>query len=258
MVDDLYNAEMAAQQERLAKTPDMLRQRAMLVSALSPEAGEDILELGAGNGILLRDLVEKVGADARIVGIDGSEAIVGTARRICPDADFVLGDAQELPFESESFDAVVAAQIFCFLQDPDRSLSEVRRVLRPGGRLVILDTDWATLVWNSRDPDLMKRVMAAYTGLYADPHLPRSLEEKMIRAGFADVGLQSFVILNTTFDENTYARQTAHFATSLMEGSRDFTEEEVRGWLGDLEELARTGRFFFSLNRYIASGVRPA
>lgn len=61
MSNDFYDSEMVSQQERLAKTPDMVRQREMLLRALSPRQGEAILELGSGNGILARDRVGRLG-----------------------------------------------------------------------------------------------------------------------------------------------------------------------------------------------------
>ena len=57
-MSDFYNAEMAAQQERMARTKDMVRQRSEHMRFLSPKPGEQILELGSGNGIFARDLVE--------------------------------------------------------------------------------------------------------------------------------------------------------------------------------------------------------
>ena len=89
-----------------------------------------------------------------------SEAILETARHICPDGEFVQGDAQDLPFEDGTFDAIAAAQLFCFLGDVERALLEAYRVLKPGGRIVILDTDWDTLIWRNNIPDLMTRLLA--------------------------------------------------------------------------------------------------
>ncbi len=148
-MSDFYNAEMAAQQERMARTKDMVRQRSEHMRFLSPKPGEQILELGSGNGIFARDLVESVGSEGHVIGLDFSEAILETARHICPDGEFVQGDAQDLPFEDGTFDAIAAAQLFCFLGDVERALLEAYRVLKPGGRIVILDTDWDTLIWRN-------------------------------------------------------------------------------------------------------------
>ena len=253
MASDFYNAEMAAKQEQMARTEDMVRQRSEIMRVLSPSKAEVILELGSGNGILARDMVNAVGPKGRVVGLDSSEAILEMARHLCPEGEFLLGDAQNLPFENGSFDAIVAAQLFCFLDDVDCALTEAFRVLKPGGRIVILDTDWETLVWRSSDPALMKRVMTTYQAVYADARLPRSLPMRLALAGFSSISAESFVVLNTSFGEDTYARQSAGFATSIMESSSAFSPQEQVAWMEDQQELARTGGFFFSLNRYLIS-----
>lgn len=256
MSSGFYSAEMAAKQEQMARTKDMVRQRAEILRLLSPGPGEVILEIGSGNGILVRELIEAVGPGGRVVGLDASEAILDMARHLCPDGEFLLGDALNLPFEDKAFDAAVTAQVLCFLDDVDRAIAEAYRVLKPGGRLVVLDTDWDTLVWKSDDRELMERVMQEYQAVYADAHLPGSMPSRLRRAGFSKIEMESFVVLNTSFGADTYARQSAEFATSIMESSPDFTLEEQIAWLDGQEGLARTGEFFFSLNRYLIAAQK--
>ena len=255
-MSDFYNEEMAAQQERMARTKDMVHQRSEQMRILSPKTGEHILELGSGNGIFARELVECLGLDGRVVGLDSSEAINGMAQHFCPQGEFVLGDAQSLPFDDGTFDAVVAAQLFCFLDDVDQAMKEAFRVLRSGGRIVILDTDWDTLVWRNNTPDLMARMLDAYKAVYADAHLPKSLPQRLIRSGFSNIKSESFVVLNTDFGDDTYAKQTAGFATAIMEGSPEFSSEDQMNWLEDQNLLGQSEAFFFSLNRYILSGIK--
>lgn len=256
MASDFYDAEMAAKQEQMARTEEMVRQRSEIMRVLSPGQAEVILELGSGNGILARDMLNAVGSEGRVVGLDSSETILEMARHICREGEFLLGDAQDLPFEDGTFDAIVAAQLFCFLDDVDCALTEAFRVLKPGGRIVILGTDWETLVWTSSDPTLMKRVMTTYQAVYADARLPRSLPMRLALAGFSSISAEGFVVLNTSFGEDTYARQSAGFATSIMDSSSEFSSQEQAAWLEDQQELARTGGFFFSLNRYLISAHR--
>jgi SAM-dependent methyltransferase len=92
----------------------------------------DVLEVGPGPGELSERISHELGAN--VVAVDVSPRMVELTRARGVDAR--VGDVQELPFETESFDLVVAAWVLFHPADLDRALAEIARVLRPGGRLV--------------------------------------------------------------------------------------------------------------------------
>lgn len=99
--------------------------------------GGDILEVGVGTGLNLRHY----GPTARVTGIDLEAALLRAAgpRARCRGYRLERADAQALPFRDASFDTVVSAMVFCSLPRPALALAEIRRVLRPGGRLHLLE-----------------------------------------------------------------------------------------------------------------------
>src|SRR5690242_4370002 len=140
--------------------------------------GESVLDIGSGPGLLACEMAAEVGAAGSVDGVDPSESMLVLARDRRPpkgaaEIRFVAGDACALPFREETFDAAVATQVYEYVQDIPAALGEVFRVLRPGGRLLVLDTDWASIVWHSRDTERMRRVLAAWEEHLVDPHLPR-------------------------------------------------------------------------------------
>ena len=182
--------------------------------------------------------------------------MVAMARALCPGGRFVQGDAADLPFEDASFDVVTAAQLLCFLPNPDRALAEMRRVLRPGGRVVILDTDWGSLVWNSNIPGIMERAIDAYTRPYADAHVPRTLKRRLEAAGFHVTGCGTLTVLNWTPGPDNYAALTTSFLESISATSEDFSETDWNAWVADQKAITEAGEYMFSLNRYIFSATR--
>jgi len=117
------------------------RERAVDRAQVGP--GSDALDLCTGTGDLALALRRRIGADGRVVGSDFSEAMLELARRKSGEeglpVEFGWADALELPYGDASFDAVTIGFGARNLADLDRGLSEMARVLRPGGRLVILE-----------------------------------------------------------------------------------------------------------------------
>jgi len=101
-------------------------------AAIAP--GERVLDLacGTGNAALLA-----AAAGARVTGLDSAPRLVEVARERVPDAEFVVGDALDLPFDDGAFDAVLSVFGVIFVPDPARAIAEIVRVLAPGGRALL-------------------------------------------------------------------------------------------------------------------------
>ena len=159
-----YDAELARRQNLFATSPDMIAQRRVIRRNLGLKPGERVLEIGSGNGVLSAEMGIEVGTTGSVVAADISPAMVAFARSAFPahpNLSFLEADAAELPFADGTFDVATGAQCLCLVRDVDDVLAEIWRVLRPGGRFTLLETDWETLVWNSRNLVSMERVMNA-------------------------------------------------------------------------------------------------
>lgn len=103
----------------------------------------DVLDVGCGTGAIALLLAEM---GHRVTGLDISEAMLEKAReKATPldlSAEFKCGDAEELPFEDGTFDAVVGRHVLWTLPNPEKAVAEWERVLRPGGRVIIIDGNW--------------------------------------------------------------------------------------------------------------------
>jgi ubiquinone/menaquinone biosynthesis C-methylase UbiE len=257
MEKQFYDEDMARQQEKLAATSDMVTQRRFMLNQLRLKEGERVLDIGSGNGILAREMLEVVGESGHVCGVDSAEPMVSMATALCPNGQFLQGDATALPVEDSSFDVVTASQLLCFVSAADMALSEMFRALKPGGRLVILESDWGSLVWNCSDRSLMDRVFRLMTGVYADAHVPRTLSRRLTAAGFQITSRRSFSVINWEPGKNTYAKQLLGFIRQMMEASDDFTKDDWEAWSEDQKATAEAGEFMFSVNRYIFSAVKP-
>jgi SAM-dependent methyltransferase len=117
-----------------------------IIEAAGVGDGDSVLEVGCGTGVLAREVIKKVGSTGSVTGLDLSESMLEVARNICPDAHFQQGNATDLPFDDESFDVAIASFVLMFVPDPVQAVSELWRVLKPGGRMII--TVWEGLEQN--------------------------------------------------------------------------------------------------------------
>jgi demethylmenaquinone methyltransferase / 2-methoxy-6-polyprenyl-1,4-benzoquinol methylase len=101
--------------------------------------GDRALDVAAGTGDLTMELARRVGPEGDVVGCDFSPGMLELARRKAPEPRFVQGDALDLPFDDDAFDAATVGFGARNFSDLERGLRELARVVRPGGRVVVLD-----------------------------------------------------------------------------------------------------------------------
>jgi SAM-dependent methyltransferase len=109
-----------------------------LLDATGVRAGQRVLDVACGTGVVARLAAERVGAAGSVVGVDLSEAMLAVARRLRPDLEWRRGDAGNLPCDSADFDVVVSQMAMMFFPDPVATLRELRRVVRPHGTIGVL------------------------------------------------------------------------------------------------------------------------
>ena len=235
------------------------RRRTRLLDVLALQPGEHVLDVGSGPGHYAFAMASAVGDTGRVAGFDIAKDSLETAQRRCAglaNVSFHLGDAVDLPFDAATFDAVLSTQTFEYLPNVGAALGEIARVLKPGGRVLIHDTEWDALTWHSTDRARMHRIMAVWDKHLADPHLPQTLGAKLTAAGFTGVGVETLVHVETTYDPASMSAIVIKFVAGYVT-SHGIPESEASAWADDLRALGSTGDYFFSSNEYIFTGIKP-
>lgn len=253
-----YDAAQTAHQSRVTDLPAKQADRSLIVEMLAPKPGEALLDIGCGDGALVAALAQAVEASGIVHGLDSSRDALPLARARCPAGCFHLGDATALPFDDGTLDGVTASQVLCFVPDVDKALAELARVLRPGGRAVILDTDWDTLAWAAGDRALMARAIARFTASYADPHVPRRLTQRLQDAGLQVTARQARTIVDFDRSPDTLAALASDFLKMLATNDSDrespFSSQwslaDWHAWEADQQATDAAGHFLFSLTRF--------
>ena len=124
--------------------------------------GQRLLDVGCGLGAAALALADELGSDGEMVGIDASAEMIAGARSRARTARcrvrFIIGDALQLDEPNCTFDTVRSERTLQWLTDPKAAVAEMARVLRPGGLLSLIETDWSTFDIDVGDGDLAKRV----------------------------------------------------------------------------------------------------
>jgi demethylmenaquinone methyltransferase / 2-methoxy-6-polyprenyl-1,4-benzoquinol methylase len=172
------------------------RERAADLAHLEP--GDRALDVATGTGDLAIALKRRVGPDGEIVGSDFSEPMLELARAKAADVEFEHGNALDLPYDDGSFDAATVGFGARNFADLARGLSEMVRVVRPGGRVVVLEfttperppLSWFFRIWFDRLVPLLGRVAGdpdAYS--YLPDSVRRFPDARGVAAAMTAVGL---------------------------------------------------------------------
>lgn len=161
------------------------------------QAGQHVLDVACGTGILARTLAERVGKTGSVIGLDINEGMLAVARRKAPQIEWQKGTVDDLPFDDASFDAVVSQFALMFFENRPHAVQEMMRVLKPGGYLAIA-------VWDSLENtpgyaamvDLLKRLFDETTAnKLRAPYIlgdAAKLRQIMADAGVTDAHIKSY------------------------------------------------------------------
>ncbi len=232
----------ASEQERLAALNRMTNAPFLDFLGLAPT--EEVLEVGSGLGLLASEAAARV-PGGRVTGVEYSGAQLGAAVEPPANARFVQGDAHNLPFPADSFDVVYCRYVLEHVADPGRVVGEMRRVARPGGRVLVQENN---IEINRFDPPCpaFDRVWGRFAELQAmlggDALIGRRLYRLFKGAGLRRVELSvqpevhwsaspGFVPWVTNLIGNVRSGEKALVERGLV--SRD----DIRGAIAELQDL---------------------
>lgn len=189
-----------AEAARLRRQSDELRSHSVaLLDRVGVRRGGKAIDLGCGPSGILELLCDRVGPDGRVVGVDRDPALVALAHALVRErglanVDIMEADARGTGLPASSFDLVHARTLLINVPDPDSVVSEMTRLVRPGGWVVGMEPDGAGEVYHPPNP-VMDRLHDIFASTYrqdgADPLIGRRVPELFRAAGLTDVGVEA-------------------------------------------------------------------
>jgi ubiquinone/menaquinone biosynthesis C-methylase UbiE len=236
--------------------PSVVRMRDWAEAMLAPGPGETAVDVGSGAGAQVRRYAELVGEAGRAVGVEPHDGLraVAVERAEGTRATYVVGEATALPFEDGTVDVLSCERVFQHLHDPDGAVAEIARVLKPGGRVVLIDSDWGSMVVTPGDPDVLRRANDHRFSRTPNPFAGRLFQRQLLRAGLVvdpDIAATAVVPPGGAMLMLLQAGLTEAVAGGAV------TEDEAGQLMADMRAAVATGEAFVGVTMYGVAARKP-
>jgi SAM-dependent methyltransferase len=229
-----------------------------LAAALPDPQPQVVADLGCGGGRTLLALRERFGPDLELIGVERHQPEL--IAELADDAKLrtVVADLNKpLPFEDASLGAAVCHNTLEAPPSTEAFLAEVARVLVPGGHFLLGHTDLDTVVFNSAELDLTRRLVHAFADTQeewmdsADGTIGRKLLSIANRSEFQVVDVLAWVEIDTAFAEGEVAdRAVRRIKDAVRRDHHHDLASQLEAWVEDQRVRAAQGEFLFSVNDY--------
>lgn len=254
-----YNEQLARETERGYLMPEIVNQRVRTMARLQLQAGERVLDLGCGMGLLTHDLALAVGEPGRVTAIDISQPMIQLAQNRCehlPQVELRVGSVEQLPDSDSSYDAITCTQLLLYIPDVAQVLGEMYRVLRPGGRVAIIETDWRGVLFNTMDEDFTRQLFEQWEASIPSPFLPGRLRQLLHQTGLHNIRVEAIPIVNTSYHPDNYSAGMATYMLRTAVKNGTVSPEQADAFLADLQARSKTNDYFFCVNRFLFTAVK--
>jgi ubiquinone/menaquinone biosynthesis C-methylase UbiE len=241
------------------REPGTVRARDAGHRLLDARPGMRVLDVGCGIGTAAIDLACLVEPGGSLVGIDISETMLdiarGKASGVGAPVEFLQRDASSTGFDDNSFDAARSERVFQHIADPEAPLAEMIRVVRPGGRIVVVDTDWDTFAIDLADAELVKKLRASTVQGFVSATVGRRLFGMFQRAGLQDVQVEPVPVTMTKATIGDTGLRPGDVLVQRAVESGGLTAAEGDAITQQMKEADEQGTLFVGFTMYAVGGT---
>jgi ubiquinone/menaquinone biosynthesis C-methylase UbiE len=261
--------------EGLHALTDVRAYKSRTLDRLQLSTGVTVLDVGCGAGEDSLALAHAVGSTGRVLAVDLSQTMLREVHQkrtkrtssvathgddsepaTAPAAiDATCASVLALPFENASVDRCRADRVLQHVSDAARAIGEMTRVLRPGGILLVCDTDWDTLVVDHPDRDTTRAVLRWCAQAMTNGAIGRALARHCLDAGLRNVGVDAMTMI---FRDLELADAVVGLRRAVLALAQhpEADLDALASWLTELEDLQRRGRCFCAVTGFAAWGTR--
>ncbi|MFE4581513.1 methyltransferase domain-containing protein [Streptomyces chartreusis] len=241
--------------DEIEKIPQIKKYRKKSYDFLEPLTGKSFLDAGCGSGSALCELASLGGNTSQMHGLDIRRGLLEEAARRAETARVKIrltqGSVADLPFDSENFDGIRCERTVSHLQSPIAVIKEFVRVLKPAGKLVVIDVDADTAFISPGNLNVTRRMVSSLADNGMSLTVGRDLPGLFKMCGLVDISAESFVI------PHSYELFKSLYEKTVLEAiSREGSASEVGVWWEALKEADDAGLFFMGVTATLVSGTK--
>ena len=235
-----------------------IKQRSYALMQIQP--GHKVMDLGCGPGTDTIPLAPFAGVNGQVIGADYDEAMITEATQRSEQAGVNTwvrherADAMSLPFETDYFDSCRSERLFQHLSNPAQALSEMVRVTKSGGWVVVLDTDWGSLSTDSDETDIERRLVRFLAESFLhNGYSGRKLYRLFKQQNLVDISFEVFPVATPNYALARHGTQAERIEQEALKAGV-ITREELQRWQAGLEQADSEGVYFSSGNVMMLAG----
>jgi ubiquinone/menaquinone biosynthesis C-methylase UbiE len=242
--------------DEVNKLPGVTAWKSVITASLRLQPGTQVLDIGCGMGADAFELAARIGPDGLVTGVDFSETLIAEATRRAAarniPAVFEVGDAQALRFPDSTFDAVRTERMLMHVPNAKQALSEMARVLRPGGRMAVHDFDWESQFCDSPYKETTRKIANSFCDGLKNGWIGRQLPRLFREVGMTDISI-SFRTVTPTYDF-IQLLLGGHVASAVFTGA--LSKSEANQWWTHLAQANEQGTFLYGFTAFVVSGTK--
>jgi ubiquinone/menaquinone biosynthesis C-methylase UbiE len=249
--EKLMKKKLKAQSVYLAKP------RSFIYHKIKLKQFQNILDVGCGNGFVVKEMRKKCDRAAKITGIDISPGMIESARKTLAGAqgvELIVGDALALPFPDGTFDLAICNLLLLWVKEPENAIREMARVTKPGGKIVAMYEPDNAGKCNYPEDKHLSQVVEFMKRKGADPFAGRKLRMFFAKAGVdAEIGIHPYMMSAEMM--KIAHKMDREYNVKILKGM-GIPEKEVEEWLAINDEMIENGHGLWFLPAFYGIGVK--
>lgn len=245
--------------EDMAATPVVKESLELQMNLLDIKPGDHLLDVGCGIGIQAKEMAKRVTSTGKVIGTDISTTMIEVAKTKNYNTglplEFLNAEASHQPFPDHSFNGIRTERVLLYIPDSPKVLKEFKRLLKPGGKVVIFEFFWDGALIPHPDKELTRKIIHYVADSFPNGDIGKNIYYQLRNSGFNKVEIEPYSYYGNSEAILNIVKKAYEGILQLGISDETFTQSEIDNWWKVLDEKVEEGNFFISFQGLIGCGT---